>query len=168
MQNFVFLTLVIFAFPSGDWQREIGCAEAKVRTCHFQCPDNYWPNAKKAVPLQSHSALESQWLIPLHLISGRPRPLLSPKIRDFRGPQERCIANESLFPGQRLQRSIISISAPLLLQTAVCRRGHLPALTGYPSCTEGCDAAKIGPSGPCRINLRFAASLLRSFLRGCA
>ena len=38
----------------------------------------------------------------------------------------------------------------------VCRRGHLPALTGYPSCTEGCDAAKIGPSGPCRINRRFA------------
>ena len=26
----------------------------------------------------SHSALGSQWLIPLHLISGRPRPLLSP------------------------------------------------------------------------------------------
>ena len=48
-----------FAFPSGDWQREIGCAEAKVRTCHFQCPDNYWPNAKKAVPLHSHS---SEWI----------------------------------------------------------------------------------------------------------
>ena len=39
---------------------------------------------------------------------------------------------------------------------SVCHRGHLPALTGYPSCTEGCDAAKIGPSGPCRINRRFA------------
>ena len=48
-----------------------------------------------AVILHSHSALGSQWLIPLHLISGRPRPLLSPKIRDFRGPQERFIARSS-------------------------------------------------------------------------
>ena len=48
---------------------------------------------------------------------------------------------------------------------SVCRRGHLPALTGYPSCTEGCDAAKIGPSGPCRINRRFAASLVSARLR---
>ena len=31
-----------------------------------------------ALPLQSHSALGSQWPIPLHLIGGRPRPLLSP------------------------------------------------------------------------------------------
>ena len=58
-----------------------------------------------------------------------------------------------------------SLALALLFSSklSVCRRGHLPALTGYPS-----DAAKIGPSGPFRINLRFAATLLRSFLRGCA
>ena len=47
--------------------------------------DKPLPCQKKAVILQRIRHLGSQWLIPRHLISGRPRPLLSPKIRDFRG-----------------------------------------------------------------------------------
>ena len=65
-----------FAFPSGDWQREIGCAEAKVWTCHFQCPDNYWPNAKKAVPLHS----QSSEMASLTKVSSRVRDCSAPSL----------------------------------------------------------------------------------------
>ena len=41
----------------------------------------------------SHSALGSQWLIPLHLISGRPRPLLSPFEHSSLGTPYEKIAN---------------------------------------------------------------------------
>ena len=91
----IFGTCIFFAFPSGDWQREIGCAEAKVRTCHFQCPDNYWPNAKKAVPLHSHSALESHSRYRSTKSAG-DQGLCSPHSSiALWGPQERRIARSS-------------------------------------------------------------------------
>ena len=42
----------------------------------------------------SHSALGSQWLIPLHLIRGRPRPLLSPFEHSSLGTPYENIANK--------------------------------------------------------------------------
>ena len=45
----------------------------------------------------SHSALGSQWLIPLHLISGRPRPLLSPFEHSSLGTPYEKIAKKRFF-----------------------------------------------------------------------
>ena len=71
---------------------------------------NPLPCQKKVVILHSHSALGSHSRYRSTKSAG-DQGLCSPqKIRDFRGPQERCIANESLFPGQRLAALRISSS----------------------------------------------------------